>query len=130
MTKLLSAILACLFLMLAPLDAATLRISEFLTENDGGLIDQDGDTTDWIEIQNLSAAVVNLGGWRLTDNATNLTRWTFPATNLGANGFLIVFASGKNRATNGAELHANFQLDNNGGYLALIESNGVIASEF
>jgi hypothetical protein len=130
MTKLLSAILACLFLVLASLDAATLRISEFLTENDGGLIDQDGDTTDWIEIQNLSAAVVNLGGWRLTDNATNLTKWTFPATNLGANGFLIVFASGKNRATNGAELHANFQLDNNGGYLALIESNGVIASEF
>ncbi|HEY0549067.1 MAG TPA: lamin tail domain-containing protein, partial [Verrucomicrobiae bacterium] len=130
MTKVLLAILACLSLTLAPLPAATVRISEFLAENDGGLIDGDGDTTDWIEIQNTTASLVNLGGWRLTDDSTNLTKWTFPPTNLAANGFLIVFASGKNRATNGAELHASFQLNSDGGYLALVDSSGIIASEF
>ena len=110
--------------------SAAVIISEFLAENDGGLHDQNGETPDWIELFNNSGAPVNLDGWHLTDNPTNVTKWTFPPTNLAANSFLIVFASGKNRATNGAELHTNFQLDNNGGYLALVDSNGVVMSEF
>src|ERR1041384_6351602 len=119
------ALLAC-----APGVKAAVIISEFLAENDGGLADQNGDTSDWIELFNNSPAAVNLGGWHLTDDPTNLTKWTFPATNILGNGFLIVFASGKDRSTNGAELHTNFQLDNNCGYLALVDSNGVIVSEF
>src|SRR5882672_9443563 len=92
-------------------------ISEFLAQNDGGLHDQDGETPDWIELHNTGASAVDLSGWHLTDTATNLTKWTFPSTNLAGGGYLIVFASGKNRATNGAELHTNFQLDQNGGYI-------------
>lgn len=130
MTKFLSAICIAFIMALVSAQAASLRISEFLAENDGGLVDQDGESPDWIEIQNTSASIVNLAGWRLTDNPTNLTKWSFPATNLSAGGYLIVFASGKDRATNGAQLHANFQLQNDGGYLALVDSNGVIASEF
>jgi hypothetical protein len=110
--------------------AASVVISEFLAENDGGYRDQDGDSSDWIELHNISAATVDLGGWHLTDNSTNLTKWTFPPTNLPAGGYLVVFASGKNRATSGAELHTNFQLDNGGGHLALLDPNGVVASEF
>src|SRR5512137_1138719 len=105
---------------------AALVISEFLAENDGGLHDSDGDSPDWIELHNLSTNTVNLAGWRLTDTATNLSRWTFPATNLTAGGYLVVFASGKNRATAGAELHTNFQLDNAGQYLALVQPGGVV----
>ena len=114
----------------APRSRAGVTINEFVAENDGGLHDRDGATPDWIELFNDSLAPVNLGGWHLTDNATNLTKWTFPATNISAGGYLIVFASGKDRATNGAELHTNFQLENNGGYLALVDSNGVVASAF
>ena len=110
--------------------AASVIINEFLAENDGGLVDQNGDTPDWIELFNTAGAPVNLGGWYLTDTPTNLTKWTFPPTNLPAGGFLIVFASGKDRATNGAQLHTNFQLDNSGGYLALVDSNGVVVSYF
>ena len=36
----------------------------------------------------------------------------------------MVFASGKNRATSGAELHTSFQLDNGGGYLLLVPPDG------
>jgi hypothetical protein len=105
-------------------------ISEFLAENDGGLKDQNGDTPDWIELFNNSLVTVNLAGWHLTDTPTNLTKWAFPATNMSSGSFLIVFASGKDRATNGAELHTNFQIDNSGGYLALVDSNGVVVSAF
>ena len=51
---------------------AALVISEFMAENDGGLVDQDGDTPDWIELQNDGALAVDLAGWRLTDSATKV----------------------------------------------------------
>ena len=117
-------------LLFLPAHAAVI-INEFMAENDGGLADRDGDTPDWIELHNGSLAATNLAGWHLTDTPTNLTKWTFPAAEISSGGFLIVFASGKNRATSGAELHTNFQLDNDGGFLALVQPDGVtIASAF
>lgn len=104
---------------------SAVRIIEFMAQNDGGLRDIDGETPDWIELQNESSAPVNLGGWHLTDSPTNLTRWTFPTTNLSPGGYLVVFASGKNRAVAGGELHTSFQLDGAGGYLALVQPDGV-----
>src|SRR5262245_22079827 len=106
------------------------RITEFLAENDGGLRDLDGETPDWIELFNDDAAAANLAGWHLTDSPTNLVKWTFPPTNLSSAGLLVVFASGKDHAIAGAELHTNFRLDNNGGYLALVHPDGsTIAQE-
>jgi hypothetical protein len=104
---------------------AGVRINEFMAENDGFLFDQDGESPDWIELHNDSGVAVNLSGWHLTDAATNLTKWTLPAVTLPASGYLVVFASGKNRATNGGELHTNFQLDNAGEFLALVAPDGV-----
>lgn len=46
-------------------------------------------------------------------------KWVFPAEILPANGFLIVFASRKDRGVAGAELHTNFNLTSAGEYLAL-----------
>ncbi len=110
--------------------APAIVISEFLAENDGGLHDSDGDSPDWIEIHNVSGSPLNLEGWRLTDSAADLARWTFPATNLAAGGRMVVFASGKDHRAAGAELHTNFQLDNSGEYLALIEPDGTIAHAY
>jgi hypothetical protein len=113
------------------LRALTPVITEFLAENGGPLLDEDGDSSDWIEIFNPGTALVNLLDWSLTDDAANLTKWRFPATNLGPNCYLLVFASGKDRATNGAPLHTNFKLNAAGEYLALVQPDGVtIASEF
>src|SRR5688572_30623476 len=123
----LAAVLFC-----APLSAQdTVFISEFVASNSNGLRDEDNDFSDWIEIFNGGTNTVNLDGWFLTDTAGNLTRWRFPATNLPPNGFLVVFASSKNRAVPGAPLHANFSLSAGGEYLALVRPDGVtVASEF
>lgn len=111
--------------------AAAVIISEFVASNSTGLPDEDGDHSDWIELFNTSGGTVNLNGWYLTDNASNLTKWRLPATNLPPNGFLLVFASGKNRATPGLPLHANFSLSAGGEYLALVQPDGVtIATQF
>ncbi|MCW5555331.1 MAG: lamin tail domain-containing protein [Verrucomicrobiae bacterium] len=106
-------------------------ISEFMAVNNGFLQDEDGESPDWIEIHNTSGTEVNLGGWHLTDNYNNLAKWTFPATNLPPFGHLIVFASGKNRAVAGRELHTNFELASQGEYLALVAPDGVtVAHEY
>jgi hypothetical protein len=112
-------------------------INEFLASNGsrqplgpGGLLDADGDSSDWIELYNPTDRVFDLGGWYLTDNRDNLTKWQFPVgTRLGPYGYLVVFASGKNRTV--GQLHTNFQLAAAGGYLALVESDGrTVADEY
>ncbi len=124
--------LALTLLMLLPVTsrAAGPLISEFMAANGGTLLDENGDSSDWIEIYNNGTDAVNLAGWRLTDRADDLAQWTFPATNLTAGRFLIVFASGKDRTVPGAPLHANFQLDSAGEYLALVQPDGQIAHQF
>ncbi|MDZ4783978.1 MAG: lamin tail domain-containing protein [Planctomycetia bacterium] len=106
-------------------------ISEFLARNEGPLVDEDGQPSDWIEIQNTSAAPLNLLGWHLTDKDDELEQWTFPSVTLPVGATVIVFASEKDRAVAGSELHTNFKLDGDGEYLALVAPNGFsIEQEF
>src|SRR4051812_25379789 len=93
---------------------AQLIISEFMADNKNTLTDVDGEFSDWIEIYNTSLTNVNLAGWSLTDDSTHQARWFFPATNLTAKGFMVVFASGKTRAVAGAQLHTDFSLKASG----------------
>ncbi|HMJ64465.1 MAG TPA: LamG-like jellyroll fold domain-containing protein, partial [Candidatus Binatia bacterium] len=116
---------------LASLAAESVFISEFMARNQSTLRDEDGAYSDWIELHNSGATDVNLDGWYLTDTTNNLTKWRIPATNILGNGYLIIFASGKDRSVPGAQLHTSFNLSGSGEYLALVRSNGVtIVSEF
>src|SRR3989442_14158869 len=105
--------------------AAGFIISEFMAQNNATLADEDSAYSDWIEIHNSSTNTINLGGWYLANSASNLTKWQFPATNLGPSRFLIVFASNKNRRIAGAPLHTNFKLSASGEYLALVMPDGI-----
>lgn len=100
--------------------AAHLVISEFMADNKTMLRDEESDYSGWIEIQNPTASAVNLAGCYLTDDAANPMKWAFPSTNLAAGEYLVVFASGKDRAVAGLVLHTNFKLNNGGEYLALV----------
>ena len=106
-------------------------LTEFMASNSGTLLDEDGISSDWIEVANLGSTAGNLAGWYLTDNVGNLTRWAFPDTSLAPGEHLLIFASGKDRRIAGYELHTNFELGSSGEYLALVESDGVsIATEY
>ena len=94
--------------MLFPLVClAQLQINEFVADNDGSL-DQDGDDSDWIEIYNPNNNAASLGHF-LTDDEDNPTKWAFPDISLSPGGYLLVFASGKDRTDPANELHANFR---------------------
>ena len=121
-------LLACVVAGGAP---AAPIISEFLAINSGeGLFDEDGDSSDWIEIHNPDGVAVELAGYGLSDDEDRPLRWLFPAVTLEPGGYLIVFASGKDRAIPGMELHADFSLDGGGEYLSLSDPAGAPISAF
>ena len=102
-----------------------LRITEFAAESDGSFPDEDGEASDWIELRNTGDSPVDLGGYFLTDDASDPTRWQIPSIDLAPGELAVVFASGKDRAIAGAELHANFSLSAGGEYLALIAADSL-----
>ena len=102
---------------------AGVEISEFLAINNSGLVDRDGARSDWIELHNPTGADVNLGGYSLTDDRDDLTKWRFPSFTIPAGGYLVVFASGKD-VTTGQELHTSFSLDGDGDDLLLVGPGG------
>ena len=100
-------------------------ITELVAANDGSQLDEDGEASDWIELHNPDAETVDLSGWHLTDNGSNPRKWAFPAgVSLPPGGFLVVWASSKNRTTDPQRLHTNFSLASGGEYLALIKPDG------
>ncbi|WP_428306815.1 CotH kinase family protein [Lacipirellula sp.] len=103
-----------------------LRITEIVASNDESLHDYDGDSSDWVEIFNPGAEAVDLSGMKLTDNANNLSKWTFPAgSSIAGGGFRIVFASSKNMVKPNGEIHTSFNLSADGEYLGLVAADGV-----
>lgn len=123
--------LLCLIRLLCPGAAADPVITEFAASNQSGLQDEDGDRPDWVEIHNPDPTPAVLTNWYLTDNAGTKTKWRFPVTTIAPGGYLVVFASGKDRRVPGQPLHTNFSLTAQGEYLGLIKANGVtVASHF
>ncbi|OPX24519.1 MAG: hypothetical protein B1H04_01915, partial [Planctomycetales bacterium 4484_123] len=100
-------------------------ISQFMAINDSTIADENGEYSDWIQLHNVSDSEVDLAGWFLTDDADDLAKWSFPEVTVPPDAYLLVFASGKDRAVAGQELHTNFKLSGGGEYLGLVRPDGV-----
>jgi len=93
-------------------------INEFMASNDTTVKDQDDEYEDWIELYNNGTASFDLSGYFLTDDANNLTQWSFPqGTVIEPDGYLTVWAD-KDEAQEG--LHANFKLSTSGESVILV----------
>lgn len=96
-------------------------INEFLVSNGTIQADQDGEFDDWIEIYNYGTVAVNLDGFKLTDDNTDFSLFSFPAgTTLNPNDYLIVWAD-KDISQTG--LHADFNLSASGETIYLSDSS-------
>ena len=112
-------------------EAPSVIISEFMAINGskapldaGELLDENGDSSDWIEIYNPTDTAVNLDGWYLTNSTANLRQWKFPSITIQPEKFMIIFASGKDRDDPDDELHTDFKLTGSAGFLAIIRPDG------
>jgi hypothetical protein len=110
----------------------SLSINEVMNGSFSGLIDRDGDQSDWIEIKNNTGAVLNLSGYGLTDDLRRPFKWRFPEREMAADSLILIFASGKDgihadeqtKFKNDVdELHTNFKLRSDE-KLALVSPTG------
>jgi hypothetical protein len=94
--------------------------------NTKSIRDEDGHYSDWLELYNAGNAAVNLGGWYLTDDPSELAKWQFPrGVTLLSRSYMMVWASGNDRTNAAAPLHTSFRLDKAAGsFLALVYSDG------
>ena len=111
----------CISATSATANAGHLIISEIMAANGSGLVDENGQFSDWIEMYNPGSAPINLSGWSLTNDPNQPQQWEFPDMTLGGGEYLVVFASGKDRTPTqaGQPLHTNFKLSKGGEFLAL-----------
>lgn len=110
--------------------ASPVVISEFMAENSRTLQDESGQTPDWIELLNTSAAPVDLGGYSLSDNPNKPRKWVLPAATLGPGERRVIFASGREARDPSKPWHAPFKLSGEGGFLALFQPDGSLATSF
>ncbi len=91
---------------------AQVKINEYSGANVTAVADLFGNTPDWIELYNAGASTINIGGYYLTNDAGNLSKWQFPiGTTIASHGFLKIFASGANIVVgNPKEYHTNFKI--------------------
>jgi len=118
-------------------------INEFLASNvsvDADIVDFD-DYSDWIELYNDENSDVDLGGYFLTDDFNQPTRWEIPSgTIIEAKGYLRFWADGYDDIPGHTYrrdyypydyfttqyYHLNFSLDRAGEEIALFNSDGVL----
>ncbi|MBN8247413.1 MAG: CotH kinase family protein [Verrucomicrobia bacterium] len=116
--------------LLRPFRSPELVISEIMAVNRVTVTDADDEPSDWIEVHNPGAEPRDLGGWSLTDDFRSPRKWTFPPVQIAPGGFLVVFASGKDRSERPDDLHTSFRLNPKGEYLALIHPDGHTVDEY
>ncbi|MFD2034401.1 CotH kinase family protein [Belliella marina] len=104
-------------------EAQSLKINEIMSSNGTTIADADGDYSDWIELHNTSDQPINLEGFGLSDDEEVPMKWVFPAIEIKEKGFLLVWASGKDKFDNG-QLHANFSISAAGEPILLSNSDG------
>lgn len=98
-------------MMLGPLNvSAQVVINEFSASNLSQFPDNYGNYEDWIELYNTSVSTINIGGYYLSDDSVQNTKWVIPAgTTIAANGFLRFWTSGRNEFS-GTDFHTSFKL--------------------
>ena len=84
-------------LLIAGAAQGDVRINEAVASNHAGLVDEDGESSDWLELVNAGTAPVALAGWGLSNDAAVPFLWTFPSVSLGPGAHLLVWASKKDR---------------------------------
>ena len=102
----------CLFLII--ISSFSVRgqvvINEYSAANLSQFADNNTKYEDWVELYNTSGSAVSIGGYYLSDDSTNNTKYQIPVgTTMAGNGFMRFWASGRNMSV-GTHFHTNFKL--------------------
>ncbi len=108
MKKSLLGILFCLFILKSGFSQVT--INEYCCSNLATTLDNYNEYNDWVELYNANAFNISISGYYLSDNVQEPLKWKIPSgVSIGANGYLLIWADGRNEYTN-SNLHSSFKL--------------------
>lgn len=127
--RFLTAFFLSFFLIIHDVIPQSLVINEFMASNAITISDEDGDYEDWIELYNPTSDAINLAGYGLSDTYGEPFRWVLPDVEIPAEGYLIVWASGKDRNNPNSQLHTNFRISSSGEELILTHPSGMRLDE-
>jgi len=104
--------------------AQDIVINEVEGANTSVIKDEDGSSSDWIELYNWGDTPIDLSGFGISNKKSEPLKWVFPSVVVPAKGFLLVFASGKDRKT--IPLHTNFKVSASGEFMTIADPSGAI----
>lgn len=108
-----------------------LYISEMMGSNQGTAPAPDGRYYDWVEVHNAGPSAVNMAGYGISANPKNPAKWVFPDITLESGEYLVLYASGLNRADGQKknDLHLNFNIGASGASLFLFDPAGELVDK-
>jgi len=99
-------------------------INELMASNSATAADATGAFPDWVELYNKGDESVDLSGYFLSDDGSNLDKWIIPdGTSINADSYLIIWADSDEDQTTADELHASFKLSAGGESVVLSTSS-------
>lgn len=98
-------------------------INEIVASNHNTIQDEDGTASDYIELFNAGTGAVQLQGYGLSDDPS-VQKWQFGGQLLVPGGYLIVFASDKNKKA--TFWHTNFKISASGESIVLTDPAGAV----
>ncbi len=107
------------FLSFIPIAQGQIVFSEVMASNHSDSVDGFGESSDWLELYNVSAAPEDLGNWTLSDDRDDLRKQWLPGIYLEPGAFVRIWASGRSETFRDDQIHANFKLKRGGGSLFL-----------
>jgi len=100
----------------------SLRINEVMLDNLSAVADSEGEYPGWFEIHNPSSVQVSLKGYWVSTERSKPFGWPFPDIKIDPDGYLLVFASGKDVYDHKDDsLHTDFTFSSGGCDIYLID---------
>lgn len=111
----------------AELQVGDVVINELVASNASGASDEIGNKGDWLELYNNTSNPIDLIGYSLSDDPSNLQKWSFPPNSvIPANGYLIVWADD---AVETGPYHTNWKLSATGETITLSAPSSTIIEQ-
>lgn len=107
------------------MESGALILNEVCPDPKVGIPDEDNEIVDWVELRNTTDEPISLEGYYLSDKENKPMKWRFPdSTVVPANGYYLVFCSGKDKLQGNRIPHTNFSVSAERETVVLSDSYG------
>ena len=100
----------------------TLRINEYMNNNEATNYDEDMDPGNWVELYNYGGEDIDLSGYSISDDEVNINKYVFSSLVIKSGEYLSIYLDGKDKKDK--YIHTSFNLSNDDSVLVLSDDRG------